>query len=204
MTLNVLGKPKNIVEKSTTFIWIILVLLGCLCNVEAKETIVLVQTGAGDTVLSNGLKKHLASQGYGVSSYEAATTIEQQIQNANKVNREKAGAFIALELVASQNEDCFVALPPANKDKNKLLEIDQVPGRHSSDSEVLAYSIAEQFGSKVKRLPLFVFLGIDMPAVFLRIECQKEKMRETYIKVEKGIHGYFNRSEKDENERKSQ
>ena len=185
-------------------------LLGCLFllvplfSVFARDNIVFYQTGEQDPALWNGLKKYFTNKGYGALVYGGATGIEQQIQIANKINREKASVFLALELVPSEKESLFVAVSQATRGKGKILEIDELPAAHGSDSEELALSIAAPFGVKVKRFPVFAFLGIDMPTVFLRVDCPKDRTGETFNKLNEGLQKYFNRGAKDEDERKSQ
>ena len=170
----------------------------------ARDNVVFYQMGERDPALWDGLKKYFADKGYGVIVYKGANGIDQQIQNANKINKEKAAVFLAVELVPSEKEGIFVAMSQTQKGKGNVLEIDEVPGAHGADSEDLALSIAAPFGVKIKRLPLFASLGIDMPGVFLKIDCPKNKMGEMFSKVNEGLQKYFNRGEKDENERKSE
>ena len=73
-------------------------LLPCF-SVHGRENIVFYQVGERDPALWNGLKKYFVNKGYGVSIYEGANTLEKQIQNANKINKEKAALLLAVELI---------------------------------------------------------------------------------------------------------
>jgi hypothetical protein len=159
--------------------------------------------GERDQALWNGLKRYFVNKGYGISIYEGADTIEKQIQNANKINKEKAVLFLAIELVSSETQDIFIAVQNAKKGQGNLLEIDEVPAAYDADSEELARAIAAPFGKKIKRLPLFVFLGIDMPGTFLRIDCPKDKTGDIFNRLNEGIQKYLKRGVKNESERKS-
>ncbi len=172
-------------------------MLVCFSVAEARDNVILIQTGTQDAALWNGLKRFLTVQGYGISSYEAAATIEQQIQNANRINKEKNAVLLLLELVVSSTEGVFIAVPQANKGKGKILEIDEVQSVQTTSSEALAGIMTEQFGSRVRKVPLFSSIGIDMPAVFLRIDCPREKTREVYQKLADGLRKYFDRSDKE-------
>ncbi len=183
---------------------ICIILLIPFFSLFARDNVVFYQMGDRDPGLWDGLKKYFADKGYGVIVYKSANSIEQQIQNANKINKEKAGIFLAVELVPSEKEGIFVAMPQTRKGKGNILEIDEVSGVHGADSEELALSIAAPFNVKIKRASLFAFLGIDMPGVFLKIDCPKDKAREMFSKVDKGLQKYLNRGEKNENERKSE
>jgi hypothetical protein len=173
-------------------------------SLHARDNIVFCQMGDRDPALWSGLKKYFTGKGYGVSIYEGADSIEKQIQNVNKISKEKADIFLAVELVPSDKEGIFVAISKTKKGKGIILEIDEVPAAHGIDSEELALSIAVPFGTKIKRLPLFVFLGIDMPGAFLKIDCPKDRMGEIFNKLNEGLQKYLNRGVKDENERKNE
>lgn len=160
--------------------------------------------GERDPALWNTLKKYFTSKGYGVSIYEGADNIDKQIQNANKINREKAVLLLAVELISTETENIFIAISNAKKGKGKILEIDEVPAVHAADSEELAQAIATPFGKKIKRLPIFVLLGIDMPGVFLRIDCPKDKIDAVLNGLDNGIQKYLKRGAENENERKNE
>jgi hypothetical protein len=172
-------------------------------SLEARDNIVFYQMGDRDPALWSVLKKYFTGKGYGVSIYEGADSIEKQIQNVNKISKEKAIVFLAVELVPSEKEGIFIAISKTNKGKGSILEIDEVPAVHGTDSEDLALSIATSFGAKIKRLPLFVFLGIDMPGAFLKIGCPKDRTGEILNRLNEGLQKYLNRGVKDENERKN-
>ncbi|MBP1750683.1 MAG: hypothetical protein H6Q52_3222, partial [Deltaproteobacteria bacterium] len=51
-----------------------------------------------------------------------------------------------------------------------------------------------------KPMPLFVFLGIDMPAVFVRLDVSGEGPAEAFAKLYDGMLNYTERGNKDERE----
>lgn len=173
-------------------------------SVHGRENIILYQVGERDPALWSILKKHFVNKGYGVSIYEGSSTLEKQIQNANKINKEKAALLLALELIPAEKEDIFVAISNAKKGKGTILEIDEVPAARGTDSEDLAAFIAAPFTKKVKRLPLFVFLGIDLPQVFLRINCPINQPGAIFDKLNNGIQNYLKRGVTNENDRKGE
>jgi hypothetical protein len=144
------------------------------------------------------------NKGYGVSIYEGTNTLEKQIQNANKINKEKASLLLALELIPSEKEDIFVAISNAKRGKGALLEIDEVPATHGTDSEDLATFIAAPFTKKVKRMPLFVFLGIDLPQVFLSINCPADQSGAVFDKLNNSIQNYLKRGATNEKDGKGE
>ncbi len=183
------------------FFLLCIFLLLPLSPLYGRDNIVFYQIGDKDPVLWNGLKKYLVGKGYGVILYQGTDNIDQQISNANKITKEKAAVFLVVELAPSEKENIFIAIPNAKRGKGKILEIDEIPAVYSTESEELALSLASSFNVKIKRLPLFAFLGIDMPGAFLKVYCPKEKTRETFSKLNEGLQKYLARGEKDENER---
>jgi len=184
-------------------ILICILLLMPFFSLHARDNLVFYQMGDRNPALWGGLKTYFTGKGYGVSIYESADGVEKQIQNANKINKEKAAIFLAIELVPSEKEGIFVAISKTKKGTGNILEIDEVPAARGADSEELALSIAAPFGAKIKRLPLFAFLGIDVPGAFLKIDCPKDKTGEIFNKLNEGLQKYLNRGVKDENERKN-
>ena len=180
------------------------IIASCAAPLFAAERIILVQAGTGNAALWNGFKKYLAGKGYTVSAYEAATTMEKQVETANRINRERAGFMLVLEMLPSEKIDVLVAVSDAKKGKGMILNIEEVPGLHIDSSKELATSIADQFQEKLRVLPLFTFLGIDMPGVFLRLGIPKDKTAEAFGKVNAGMAKYLKRGIKDERERKSE
>jgi len=184
--------------------WLCIIFLMSSLDVHARDSLVFYQVGERDPVLWNALKRSFASKGYGVSVYEGATTLEKQIQNANKINKERAAIFLAIELVSSDIESTFVAMSSAKKKKGNVLEIDELPAAHIEDSEELAQAIATAYKRKIKKLPLFVLLGIDMPAVFLRIDCPKDRAADIFDRLHEGLQKYTRRGAQNEAERKGE
>jgi len=45
----------------------------------------------------------------------------------------------------------------------------------------------------VKHVPLFPLLGVDMPGIFLRLECSQDKVREALGLLHGSIQSYLRR-----------
>lgn len=180
------------------------IIVSCAAPVSAADRIILVRAGATDTALWNGFNKYLAGKGYAVSAYEAANTMEKQVETANRINREKAGFMLVLEMLPSEKTDAFVAISDSKKGKGMILNIEEVPALHIDSSRELATSIADQFQEKSKALPLFMLLGIDMPGVFMRLDIPKDKTTEVFDKINTGMAKYLKRGTRNERERKSE
>ena len=113
--------------------------------------------------------------------------------------------MLVLEIVPSDRADAFIAVSDAKKAAGLILSADEVPGAHGARSEELGSSIAERFQKKVKPMPLFVFLGIDMPAVFVRLDVSGEEgPAEAFAKLYDGMLNYTERGNKDERQFKGE
>lgn len=168
------------------------------------DHIILYRAGTTDNTMWNNLKKYMTNKGYTVSAYEAPETIEKQVETANRINREKARFTLVLELVPSERPDAFIVISDAKKGKGMILDIEEVPGSHRAQSEELASFIAAQFQKKVKTIPLFMLLGIDMPGVFIRLDTPKDRPSDAFNRLHDGIQNYTKRGFRDERERKGE
>ena len=54
--------------------------------------------------------------------------------------------------------------------EGRFLAIDEIPARFARESDRLAASVAAPFGVKVKHLPLFPLLGVNMPGIVVKLE----------------------------------
>jgi len=134
-----------------------------------------------------------------MSVYDSPESMEKQVETANKVNRERALFMLVVELVPADSTDAFIAVSSAKKGKGLMLNVDEIPGSHAVRSGELASSIAAAFQKKVKSVPLFMFLGIDMPGVFVRLDVQKSKPADAFDRLYEGVVNYMKRG-KDERE----
>jgi hypothetical protein len=169
-----------------------------------RDSITFYQMGQSDPALFAGAKKYFLAKGYGVSVYEGADSIEKQLQTGTRINKERGGLFLAMEIVPAETENVFIAVSNAKRVRASLLAIEEVPGTHVMESEELAGAVASLFEKKVKKLPLFVFLGIDRPGLFLRIDVPADKTEAVFDKLNNGIQNYLKRGVVNENEQQGQ
>jgi len=170
----------------------------------AADRIILCRAGQTDDTMWNNAKKYFAGKGFSVGTYDSPRSIEKQIEAANKINKEKARFMLVIEIVVSDQSDAFVAISDAKKVKGLILNADEVPGAHAARSEELGSSIAARFQKKVKPAPLFMFLGIDMPAVFIRLNVPRDGSMEALDKLYDGVLNFTKRGNKDEGEFKGE
>ncbi len=164
----------------------------------AGEPMPIYCAGEKDQASWSFLKTYFDSKGYNVSIYEKTDSLERHLENANKINKTGASLMLVMDFRIGGKNEVFAAVSNAKKGKGKILAIDEIPARYVDLSAEVAGCIATPFRRTVKELPLFPLLGIDMPALFLRIECTKEKADETLNVVNDCLQKYFQRGKKNE------
>jgi hypothetical protein len=171
----------------------VLLLIFSLSAAHAGEQFALYCAGEKDQPSWNILKKYFDSKGYNVSIYEKTDNLEKHLENANRINKTGASLMLVMDFRIGDRNDVFAAITNAKKGKGRILSIEEVPGQYVELSAEVAGCVATPFRRTVKELPLFPLLGIDMPALFLRIECTKEKAEETLNVVNDCLQKYFQR-----------
>lgn len=164
----------------------------------AAEHIVLYRLGERDAPHWESCRKHLQKKGYRVSMYDGAGTIEKQVENVNRINRERAVALVALDLRAGTKNRAVVAVDNAKAEKSRFLTIREIPALHAAESRQMATALAGSFRTFVKELPLFPLLGIDLPGLFLHVEYVPENLPAALEMLSDGLNKYFGRSAPDE------
>jgi hypothetical protein len=176
----------------------VLLLIFSLSSAHAGEQIPLYCAGEKDQASWNILKKYFDSKGYNVSIYEKTDNLEKHLENANRINKTGASLMLVMDFRMGDKNDVFAAITNAKKGKGKIPSIEEVPGQYVELSAEVAGCVATPFRKTVKELPLFPLLGVDMPALFLRIECTKEKADEMLNVVNDCLQKYFQRGKKNE------
>jgi hypothetical protein len=155
--------------------------------------LILYRMGEKDPAQWDQIRKYFGGKGYRVNVYDGSDNLDQHIEMVNHINREVNAVFLALEFNAGEKTRAFVAVTEANKGKGRILGIGEVPARHIDTSRELALAMGTAFSTKVKQFPLFPLLGVDMPGLFLRIECTKGDMPAMLDKIHESLQKYFKR-----------
>ncbi|NTU76708.1 MAG: metal ABC transporter permease [Alphaproteobacteria bacterium] len=79
-----------------------------------------------------------------------------------------------------------------------ILAIDEVPSLYGNLSRELAGLLAGAYGGTVKEFPLFPLLGVDMPGVYLTIECTPDQTGQVLDKLSSSLQKYFRKGKNDE------
>ena len=180
------------------YIFIFLLVLLPLFSSHATEHIVFYRMKDASAQHLQALKKYLNGKGYRVSIYEAAKSMEKHVENANKINKEKASVFIAIDLSVGDKKNIFIAIPDTKKVEGKFLAVDEVPEFHIDSTRQLASMLAESFKTRFLRLPLFPVAGIDMPALYMNMEITGNTLTPSFESFHQGLQKYFQRRNKTE------
>ncbi len=188
------------------FLSLALVLTFATCCFGA-DSLVVYQIGAREQPPWILLKDVFKEKGYDILSYQGETKLEKHLEKIGKINRSSARFFIAMEFLFSEEAGVLVAMtdqkgaegpqrgagsaPPVAG--NRFLPIDELPGKHASESRRLAEAVAASYNVKVKHVSLFPLVGADMPGIFLKIECKQDKAREMLGVLYRGIQNYVRR-----------
>jgi hypothetical protein len=180
------------------FFTTLLLILCCLSLSSAGEQLPLYCAGEKDQASWSFLKRYFDSKGYNVTIYEKTDNLEKHLENANRINKTGASLMLVMDFRVGDRNDVFAAVTNAKKGKGRILAIDEIPGQYVDISAEVAGCVATPFRKTVKELPLFPLLGVDMAALFLRIECTKEKADEMLNVVNDCLQKYFQRGKKNE------
>jgi len=180
-------------EYSKKFILIIICLLFPLFSVYSADSIVIYRMSDKSEPIWNLFKKSFDSKGYNMSIYEKTDNINKHLENLNRINRTNVSLMLAVDLRTDEKTDVFVAVTDAKRGTGRFRTIEEVAGQHTGDSMILAKEIATSFGKNVKELSLFPLLGIDVPGIFIRIECKNEQLNEILNKLHESIQKFIKR-----------
>jgi hypothetical protein len=161
------------------------------CAHASGKSIVLCRIGESASQAWSLLRQYFEGKGYQVIFYQGETTIEGHVEKVNGLNRGPARAFVAIELIPAARTRILVAMTDAKKGEGRFLTIDQIPDRFAGESEKLAAAVAAPFKVKVKRLPLFPLLGVNMPGVFVQMQFKEDEFEDRVKQLYSGIERYF-------------
>ncbi len=187
------------------FLGVVLVLVLATCCF-GGENLAVYQVGVKEQQPWVLFKDFFKEKGYDVFFYQGEMTLEKHLERAGKINRGPAKFLLVMELVYGEEGSVLVAMTDQKKAEspqglagdfqpggNRFLTVDELPARHAAESRRLAEAAAASFSVKVKQLSLFPLVGIDMPGIFLRIECKQDKAREVFGLLHGCIQNYLRR-----------
>ncbi|MCX8022062.1 MAG: hypothetical protein N2745_04745 [Syntrophorhabdaceae bacterium] len=189
------SKKRGLSIKAITLSLLLFFILLPSSVIYGEDTIAISFMSDDETEEMVKVRTYLQRKGYGVNLYKKAKTLEKQIENANRINRSKAGLFLAMDVRIGERERLLVAYGSAKPVTGRLLTIEEIPGKHIESSKRLAGCIASFLGKSSKEIPLFPLLGIDMPGVFLSFETTRERINDIYEKMDGCLKNFFRRDD---------
>jgi hypothetical protein len=186
-------------KRSVFFITLVLFSLVPLFCLYGAEHIVLYGVGEKDPGAWGLLRKYFQTKGYSLNIYDGTSNMERHIENVNSINRGKSGLLLAIDFHFGDGNDVLVAVAEGKRGRGNILSVEQVVAVHGDDSRECAKAVAGSFGRTAKELPLFPMMGVNMPGIFVKMECTKEKTLEMLGTLDEGLRRYFARGAKNEN-----
>jgi hypothetical protein len=171
----------------------------------AEDNLVFYGAGKRDPAAWSALKEYFSSKNYALSFYQGDGVIERHLEKVNRINTIKSGLFVGIEFTYGEEKQVMVAMAETGKDgqassktesegrRRLLWGVDELPAKHEAQSKRLAELVADQFQVTVKRIPLFPLLGVDMPGVFVSIQCNKEEARSLLTMFDTALQKYYKR-----------
>lgn len=154
--------------------------------------------GTPDPVIWDQVRRHLVSKGFKTSVYDGAGTLDKHIENVNRINRLRASLLLAMDFRLGEKTQYLVAVTTGRRGMGNILAIDEVPSLYVNLSKELANILAGAYERKVTEFPLFPLLGVDMPGVYLNIECTPGQTSQVLEKLSDSLQKYFRKGKSDE------
>ena len=170
----------------------------------AEDSLVFYNTGKRDPAAWGVLREYFSSKNYALSFYQGDGVIEHHLEKANRINAIKPGAFVSIEFLFGEEKHVMVIMTDSGKigqpngrtepeGRRLLWAVEELPAKHEAQSKRLADLVAAQFQAPVKRMPLFPLVGVDMPGIFVSIQCPKEEARSVLAMLHAALQKYYRR-----------
>jgi hypothetical protein len=158
----------------------------------AGPAIVLYRVGDSGQDIVASVTRALEAKGFSVILIQGETTVERHVEKISIANRSPAKIFIAFQFVPSEKIRRVTVVKTLSKKGNgNFLTINEVPGKFADESNSLAYAIADSFTVKVKQMPLFPLLGVNMPGLFLRLEAKESDLADFATKLSASLEKFM-------------
>ncbi len=153
------------------------------------------------------LKRYLEKNRLKVSLYTKVDQLDRHMENLNRMNNSNASFLIGLNMEVGEKEEFFIAVPDtkglSQTPQGRFYFLEEVPGIYEKENEELAMAIASPFNARIKTLPLFYAVGLNMPCIFISMTVKKENVNFAFERLYSGIQSYLTRGEGNERQRKT-
>lgn len=171
----------------------------------AEDSLVFYNTGKRDPAAWSVLREFFSSKNYAISFYQGDGVIEHHLEKVNRINAVKPGVFVGIEFLFGEEKRVMVVMTDSGKigqpngraeseGRRRLLwAVEELPLKHEAQSKRLAELVAAQLEVPVKRMPLFPLVGVDMPGIFVSIQCPKEEAKSVLAMLHAALQKYYRR-----------
>jgi len=170
----------------------------------AEDSLVFYNTGRRDPAAWSVLREYFSSKRYASSFHQGDEVIEGHLEKVNRINALRPGAFVGIEFFFGEGKRVMVVMTDSGKigqpdgrtgieGRRLLWAVEELPAKHEAQSRRLAELVAAQFQVPVKRMPLFPLIGVDMPGIFVTIQCNKEEAKSVLAMLDAALHKYYRR-----------
>jgi hypothetical protein len=183
-----------------------LIVLSFYSSPYAADNLVFYNAGKRDSAAWTVLREYFSSGKYIASFYQGHGVLEPHLEKIDRINAMGPGVFVGVEFTFGEEKHIMVAMAEFDKDgegsskrefeapPRLVWRMEDISGRHEAESRRLAELIAAPFQTAVKRIPLFPLLGIDMPGVFVSIQCRHEDARSILAVLDGALRQYYRRN----------
>lgn len=180
----------------------VLMALVFLTSCYGEDNLVFYNAGRKDQAAWSVLKEFFSSKNPATLFFQGDGVIDRHMERINRINASSPGVFVGVEFVFGEGRQAMVAMAELSREgpgglsseyggnQRLLWRVDELPAKHEAQSRRLAELVAAQFHVKAKRMPLFPALGIDMPGIFVSIECRKEDARSLLATLDQALQKY--------------
>jgi hypothetical protein len=190
------GGGKPLMKRTVLVLLLVLGFLPFWDAFAAGEHVAICRMGEKDPAAWGLLRKYLAGKGYRLSIHEGTADLATHIENTNRINAAKAAMLLVMDFGMGEQSKVMVAVTEAQKGRGRILAMEEVPAAHIEESRECAQFLASSFGTKVKEFPLFPVLGVNAPALFIKMECTKENAGEMLDRLYESLQKCLQRSVK--------
>lgn len=170
----------------------------------AEDNLVFYNTGKRDPAAWGELKEYFSSRSYAVSFYQGDGAMERHLEKAARINAIRSAVFVGMEFTFGEEKHVMVVMAPdgggttgmrteLDGRRRVLWGVDELSAKHEAQSKRLAELVAAQFQVAVKKMPLFPLVGVDMPGIFVSIQCNKEEAGSLLTMLDAALKKYYRR-----------
>ena len=161
------------------------------CTSVFGETIFLYLVSIPDDQIWQVFLKSLRKEGLDPVPQKGTRELEDHLRIVSNINSGKKGLFVAIDIKREKNTKILVGVFAPKKPEGKIKSIEEIPYAYYDTSYKIAESIAMAYGKKVLKAPFFPLLGVDMPALYIKLRFKEGDIGPFVSVMKDGIKRYL-------------